>query len=106
MTNAVDKPISELQPGDVVLVERLTDLMSDISEDCWAAGWMSGIERDLWMLMNGTSTSNVWKLEERWVPRLIIYARALGEWPTPPDEGEGWVPLAFMEERFGPLPTP
>lgn len=32
---------------------KLADLMSDISEECWCAGWMSGLEFTLWRIING-----------------------------------------------------
>jgi len=31
---------------------RLYELMSDISEDCWCAGWMSGNEYSLWKMVS------------------------------------------------------
>lgn len=33
--------------------DALVSLMSDISEDCYCAGWMSGLESDLWARMVG-----------------------------------------------------
>lgn len=33
--------------------DQLRDLMSDISEDCWFAGWLIGLEYSLWEMVQG-----------------------------------------------------
>lgn len=35
------------------LEQALYALMSDLSEACWAAGWLSGTEFDIWALIVG-----------------------------------------------------
>jgi hypothetical protein len=38
--------------------QRLLQLMLDASEDVWCAGWMQGIEFDLWALATGEATED------------------------------------------------
>lgn len=35
---------------------HLVRLMSDISEDLYCAGWISGLETSLWLMMHQTRT--------------------------------------------------
>jgi hypothetical protein len=41
----------------------LYELMSDISEECWCAGWMSGTEYRLWQLVEGDPDRS-WGMEK------------------------------------------
>lgn len=34
-----------------LLAEKLCDLMSQVSEDCWCAGWLIGLERSLYRIV-------------------------------------------------------
>ena len=33
--------------------EQLRELMSEISEDCWCAAWLNGLEYSLWAMVKG-----------------------------------------------------
>lgn len=68
----------------------LWQLMSDLSEDCWCAGWMVGTERDLWRLaVAGGGTWGQGSVSQEQALTLLRLAYALNEWP----KLDSWVPL-------------
>lgn len=59
----------------------LLSLMTGISEEFWAAGWMSGLEYSLWVAVEGGSRRyGMGELSERQVQLLRLLA----------EEAEGW----------------
>jgi len=50
---------------------ELADVMSEISQFCWFAGWLSGTEYRLWRFMTDPSDDEAW-----------------GNYPIPPDHRE------------------
>lgn len=48
----MNAPTDLLHTGEDTPATRLASLMSDLSEDCWCAGWLSGTEFALWELAN------------------------------------------------------
>lgn len=85
--------------------KELARLMSDISEDCWFAGWMGGLEFSLWQIMqnpddrmHGMALASIEDIE-----RLRALSDEIGAWPAwcndlgPDDAIDGlylkWVPL-------------
>ena len=75
------------------LIRAQRQLMSDWSEEHWCAGWMLGLEEELW---HGSNT------EMRWFDQAIAdiheIARQTGVWC----EYERDVPLAEWEAKHGP----
>lgn len=72
---------------------ELQDLMTDISQRCWCAGWMLGIEHDLWDLLEtngGDLGMGYVSLEE--ADKLRALSKKLG----------GWVAWMEQEERGNP----
>lgn len=100
--------MSETTETDPVAVPRkvaraaLSGLMSEVSENDWAAGWMDGTEDGIWAALVGHERGRNWPSALRWRGDLIALAVALGEWPNPTPDGE-WVPLEVMEKRWGKL---
>lgn len=72
--------------------QRLASLMSDISEECWYAGWLSGLEYELWSLIvngvpdeyapgTGLSFGQCAKSEiEGMVKEIELLARSINRW--------------------------
>jgi hypothetical protein len=71
------------------LRERLLDLISATSEDRWAAGWMSGIERDLY------SEGGLWEALGRVVGWPTQYR---GGWMTWDEAGEYFRSTPYRSE--------
>lgn len=91
----------------------LYDKMSDVSEDHWAAGWMSGTEVSLWEAVNGGNRR--WCLrdiDQRDIDQLRELATAARGWIVWEDEtddyGSGPRLIAFdspdFQERVGTVP--
>lgn len=74
----------------------LTTLISDISETYFNAGWMIGIEFELWDAING-SASDYWKdkLEDPNLARLKAVSDQLGSWAV-----WEWGPRIVRKEEF------
>lgn len=83
---------------------ELYELMSDISEDCWCAGWMSGNEFSLWCLVSNPSASRQYgqrAICERDRSRLAALAKEIGGWVYwHDDEYEPTLPRAEWGPRF------
>lgn len=70
------------------------DLMSELSEDVYAAGWLDGIELELWQLINKEASGqviNLWKrrgnlfvLED--LRKLTMLTKSWGIWDDSLDE--------------------
>ncbi len=80
------------------LVQLLGNAMSDISEDCWCAGWLGGAEHDIPELCRRAGESG---RAQRWglgeiTPeqgRALVYlADQLGSWADLDKPGVGFVP--------------
>lgn len=62
---------------------ELYDLMSEISEDCYCAGWMSGNEFRLWDAItdpNDDRKYGMWQIEEEQVTRLRELSELTNGW--------------------------
>lgn len=87
---------------------RLADLMSDISEDCWCAGWLSCNEYALWGMVADPTAERRYGfgyVEDEQVAELMSLAQRTGGWiiyfddafdPDAPveDWGERFIPMA------------
>lgn len=73
--------------------KQLREVMSDLSEDAYCAGWLIGLEYDLWgFLCNGLPESESWGMSEISTDDLVELRRlseAAGGWVT----FEGFVPM-------------
>ncbi|MCW2240791.1 hypothetical protein [Azospirillum canadense] len=59
----------------------LRHLMEEISEDCWCAGWLSGMEYDLWsMVQGGPRDYGVSEVSQGEVGQLIALSQQTGGW--------------------------
>jgi hypothetical protein len=76
------------------LKKRLMSIMSCISEDEWAAGWIIDLEYDLWELVT-TGQSQF-----TGTPESIAEMRALSEVLDGWSDGDGFVPMAEWLPRY------
>lgn len=105
MTN--EQPEALLTP----LQHKLYELMSEISEDCWCAGWMDGNEYALWdALKTGDRTYDMSLMDERLLEDCEALSEEIGGWIEWRDDEHGlpigsWGPyfIAMPEwmEKFG-----
>lgn len=71
--------MADLDAGQRVLA----DLMSDLSEECWCAGWLHNTEVDVWAMLVGDRDSWGMGLAEAYAPELEsikLMAEQLGVW--------------------------
>lgn len=87
--------------AELLLIE-----MEDISEDCWCAGWMDGLEFSLWKILEsgerhyGHSTVNETQIE-----RLRYLSSEAGGWwywngAAEPLARETFIPLGAWKEMY------
>jgi hypothetical protein len=60
--------------------EALLQLMSDISEDCWCAGWLLDLEFFLWEAITTGKSDFGWGLSEPELARLKHLHQMAGGW--------------------------
>ncbi len=80
----------------------LADYMSDLSEEAYCAGWMSGLEYALWEAVLGRKGAfgRVLFGPEK-VGRLKDLAQGCGGWIIFDEtSGETWLPMSEWEQRF------
>jgi len=88
-----------------VLLRRLGDAMSDLSERCYYAGWMTGTEYvvpELCRRAAATGEPQPWGQDEVTAveaAELLSLALRLGTWADLDEAGTGYVP-------FQPFPVP
>ncbi|TXI83941.1 MAG: hypothetical protein E6Q40_10205 [Cupriavidus sp.] len=86
---------------------ELAEFMSHLSERSYRAGWMSGIERELWTGMQkpGSSSAPIWLTSDE-TQRLKALSAQCGGWIVFDDIlEETFVPLIDWEARFGGSPV-
>ena len=82
---------------------RLADAMSDLSEQAYSAGWMTGLEYALWAALIGQADTHRLRLELSTDERASLRALsdACGGWIVFDETTEEtWIPLAEWEQRF------
>lgn len=102
MSGPYTPPEARLSAGERVLFR----LMSAVSEDCYAAGWMSGTEEAVWDLAHGRLSR--WGLLDNrqldpQMDEILWVAETIGKWIVWEDHETGLtaVPLAEWRERVG-----
>jgi len=83
---------------------RLRDVMSDISEDCYCAGWLTGLEFMLWGAVVGGEPFHfgMGRVESSDIAELRRLSEKCGGWWRFDDEhGEVFVPIDEWLARFG-----
>jgi hypothetical protein len=88
-----------------ILMEILGDLMSNISEECYSAGWYQGSEYIIPALCEkalNTQMPKPWARGEvtpEMASLLVSLAGKIGGWVSPNKKGDGY-------KIFNPFPTP
>ena len=74
----------------------LADLMSEISEDQWCAGWLDGAEYSLWSMVDGGETDwGFGKVDPSSVALLRRLSESCGGWIVWTDDRcERWIPMS------------
>lgn len=83
--------------------ETLRDLMSDISEDCWCAAWLHGLEYSLWaMVKGGDRKFGMDEVRKHEVDELRRLSAECGGWWVWSDKAldEAFVPMAEWLEMY------
>jgi hypothetical protein len=79
-------PEKQLTP----LQRTLYELMSEISEDCWCAGWMMGNEFSLWdAIVTGDRTYGMAFMDEWLLASCKALAEQIGGWIEWRDDEQG-----------------
>jgi hypothetical protein len=80
----------------------LADYMSELSEEAFFAGWMTGLEYALWMAVTGhLEEYGYLKITEAHRTRLRDLSDACRGWIYFDDEiGETWISISDWEQRF------
>lgn len=82
---------------------RLVQVMRDISEECWCAGWLMGLEYSLWeVLQSGPSEFGMGEIGHVCLAELRRLHEKAGGWWRWDDEagGEMFVPTKEWEELY------
>jgi hypothetical protein len=95
-----------MRPDDALkpLQRALYQMMSDISEDCWCAGWMMGNEFALWdAIVTGDRTYGQCWMDEDMLASCKALAEQVGGWIEWRDDEHG-LPVADWGPYFVPMP--
>lgn len=91
-------------PGLTLAQTELAELMSDISEDHYCAGWLGDLEYSLWSIVTGDSANTFgFGTVERWkIKRLKALSGATGGWieRRRDAEHETFIPLEAWLTQF------
>lgn len=91
--------MGKLTPEQLLLAEA----MSELSENAYCAGWMDGLEYDLWNILSG-APQRYGRIEVTGsdVARLKALSAKCGGWIVFDDEhAETFVPLPRWQEIYG-----
>ena len=79
----------------------LRELMREISETAWSAGWMQDLEYSLWgYLENGSGAYGHMEIDDDLIRRLDDLSREAGGWFVYGPSGEQFVPLDRWKELY------
>lgn len=93
----------DMKPLDEDAAELLNIRMRTISEDHWCAGWLIGLEFNLWaMVQGGDRRFGLGVVEEADVAKLRRLSHKCGGWFywLKEDGAERFVPLAYWEPIY------
>ena len=97
-------PFNAAESLDPDAAAALADYMSELSEDCWAAGWLSGCEFSLWRMATQPDNVHSWGMGSVFsedVQRLRELSEKCGGWIVWDDTpGEKWVSLSDWAPKF------
>ena len=102
----VDVPVSALPDFDAMTAQQreLYELMSDISEDCYCAGWMTGLEFAIWgALQDGDRRYGMGEMDAEQLEGCRALANELDGWVIWVDDDD--VP-GLPNEQWGPRFVP
>lgn len=84
--------------------DKLYELMSDISEECYCAGWMTGNEFFLWSVINGGNRKyGMGVVTDDQIQKLKSLSEELGGWIFWYDSGsdsDKWGPKFITMEKW------
>jgi hypothetical protein len=60
----------------------LVSLMEELSEECWCAGWMNGLEYDLWGIVVGDRSADYgqWTVTPAQIADMKAFSERIGGW--------------------------
>jgi len=78
----------------------LVRLIETMSEEAWSAGWMMGIEYDLWAIVVGDARPDYYRPDD--IAALRWLSEQCGGWATcgDGDGGDGYVPLDQWKRQY------
>lgn len=86
---------------DPALWHALLERLSTISEEAFAAGWMTDVEFEVWSMLQGGKTEYGHTVVRPDVlAQLSILTDALNGWAAFGEDGEEFVPRAEWERRY------
>ena len=94
--NPEHSPVDAEKSLYLAAAKALCDLMGDMSEDCWCAGWLDTCEFDLWsMVLGGPRGWGMGEVSESDVAQLKELSKLCGGWIVWREKQcETWIPLA------------
>lgn len=87
---------------------ELYELMSDISEDCYCAGWMHGLEYAIWgALQGGDRRYGMSEMDAAKLERCRVLAKELDGWviwyDDDDEDNDAVLPINEWGPRFVPM---
>lgn len=81
--------------------QAVLDAMSAISEECWCAGWLDGLERSLWLIcFEGADREfGMGTVYEQTVTSLRQAAELCDTWWHWPEEAHSELPITLAEAK-------
>lgn len=86
-----------------ILTKALIDFISQISETQYCAGWMSGVEFDLWAIINKEKSIRwTWELNETEIETLKYFSKKINGWVRFPEEGKSpmFIPMELWKDIY------
>jgi hypothetical protein len=85
-----------------VAEDALTRHLGEISEEGYCAGWMNGLEFDIWRICTaGGGYFGGAKIEEQYAADLLNLASLAGSWPVwDKSKGRSYMPLAEWKATY------
>lgn len=85
--------IQALEPeARTLLTQALGQMMSDVSEEQYSAGWMMGLEEELPSCIRHRRETCTYLVDRELANLMQTIADALGHWAALSDDGDYYVP--------------